>query len=325
MCEEHSIYSKSQAERKAAGNRRRRMDIDTIRKVVEECAPKGLKEIIPSTMGEPLMYKHFPEIIEICKTNNIKLNLTTNGTFIGRGVHEWGHMILPVASDVKISWNGATREMTEYVMRGSRFDKQLANLKEFLKIRDEVASAQGNRATVTLQLTFMQVNLKEIPKVVDLAISLGVDRVKGHHLWAHFAEIKDQNMRRDEASIKQWNEIVRECEEVAKTKPLPNGKLIILDNIFALDLNAIKEIHPEACCPFLGKEAWVNHAGRFDPCCAPDQERISLGEFGNVQDQGLLKIWEGSYYNGLVANYHTKDLCKGCNMRRVVSTAPMSK
>ena len=34
------------------------------------------------------MYKHFPEIIEICRTNNVRMNLTTNGTFLGRGVHE---------------------------------------------------------------------------------------------------------------------------------------------------------------------------------------------------------------------------------------------
>jgi hypothetical protein len=36
-----------------------------------------------------------------------------------------------------------------------------------------------NILSVTLQLTFMQVNLKEIPKVVKLATSLGIDRVKG--------------------------------------------------------------------------------------------------------------------------------------------------
>jgi hypothetical protein len=108
-------------------------------------------------------------------------------------------MILPVASDVKISWNGATRETAERVMIGSRFDKQLVNLKEFLKIRDHVASTLGNRASgifcfvfsffwcevnidnklVTLQLTFMEVNLNEIPEVVKLAIPIGVDRIKG--------------------------------------------------------------------------------------------------------------------------------------------------
>eukprot|EP00026_Physarum_polycephalum_P001664 Phypoly_transcript_01666.p1 GENE.Phypoly_transcript_01666~~Phypoly_transcript_01666.p1 ORF type:complete len:901 (+),score=157.82 Phypoly_transcript_01666:113-2815(+) len=316
MCEEHSIYSKSQEERKTAGKKSRRMDINVIRKVVEECAPNGLKEISPSTMGEPLMYKHFPEIIEICKANHVKMNLTTNGTFIGRGVHEWGNMILPVASDIKISWNGASREIAEKVMIGSRFDKQLANLKEFLKIRDHIAATQGNRATVTLQLTYMEVNLKEIPEVVKLAISLGVDRVKGHHLWAHFKEIKMQNMRRSEEAILKWNEIVAECQRIARETLLPNGKKIVLENIFALDLQATTEIHPEATCPFLGKEAWVNHEGRFDPCCAPDQERKQLGAFGNVKDEGLLKLWNAQEYKNLVESYFTRDLCKKCNMRK---------
>jgi len=292
------------------------MDIDMLRKVVEECAPHGLREIIPSTMGEPLMFKHFPEIVDICKKHNVRMNLTTNGTFIGRGVHEWGHMILPVASDVKISWNGATRETAEKVMRGSRFDTQLANLKEFIKIRDEVASTQGNRATVTLQLTFMEVNLQEIPEVVRLAVSLGVDRVKGHHLWAHFTEIKNQNMRRNKESIEKWNGIVRECQQIAREHPLPNGKTIVLENVYALNSGATNEIHPDASCPFLGKEAWVNHAGRFDPCCAPDKDRKTLGEFGNI-DGGLLPIWKGEDYKHLVSNYLTKDVCKGCNMRKV--------
>jgi len=263
------------------------------------------------------MYKHFPEIIEICKANNVKLNLTTNGTFLGRGVHEWGNMILPVASDVKISWNGASSETAEKVMIGSRFDKQLQNLKDFLKIRDQVATTQGNRATVTLQLTFMEVNLKEIPEVVKLAISLGVDRIKGHHLWAHFKEIKHQNMRRNEEAINKWNAIVAECQQIAKENLLPNGKQIVLENIFALNLQATTEIHPAATCPFLGKEAWVNAEGRFDPCCAPDQERKKLGTFGNVKDEDLLKLWNAEEYKDLVKNYHNRELCKKCNMRKV--------
>jgi len=317
MCEEHSVYSKSQEERRASGNKKRRMDVAIIEKVVAECAGKGLREIIPSTMGEPLMYKDFPAIVDICKKYNIRMNLTTNGTFIGRGVHEWGNMILPIASDIKISWNGATKETAEKVMIGSRFEKQLENLKAFIALRDTIAITQGNRATITLQLTFMEVNLQDIPKIVKLAVSLGVDRVKGHHLWAHFDPIKEYNMRRTKESIVKWNNVVRECKQIANETPLPNGKTIALENIFELNENATDEIHPQAQCPFLGKEAWVNHEGRFDPCCAPDKERKKLGHFGGVQGNGLLKIWNGDQYKELVKNYHDNDLCKGCNMRKL--------
>jgi hypothetical protein len=52
MCEQHSEFSPHQKERKANKVRRRRMDFETIRNVVTEMAPLGLKEIIPTTMGE---------------------------------------------------------------------------------------------------------------------------------------------------------------------------------------------------------------------------------------------------------------------------------
>ncbi len=46
MCEQHSEYSPHQKQRKAEGIKRRRMDFDFIKKTVEECAGRGLKEIV---------------------------------------------------------------------------------------------------------------------------------------------------------------------------------------------------------------------------------------------------------------------------------------
>ena len=36
-------------------------------------------------MGEPLLYKTLEDIIQICHDHNLKLNLTTNGTFPRKG------------------------------------------------------------------------------------------------------------------------------------------------------------------------------------------------------------------------------------------------
>jgi hypothetical protein len=49
---------------------------------------------------------------------------------------------------------------------------------------------------VTFQLTFLESNISELADIVRLAIELGVDRVKGHHLWAHFSQIRELSMRR---------------------------------------------------------------------------------------------------------------------------------
>jgi radical SAM protein with 4Fe4S-binding SPASM domain len=153
--------------------------------------------------------------------------------------------------------------------------------------------------------------------VVELAIQEGVDRVKGHHLWAHFDEIKDQDMRRSNDAITRWNEIARECIEIADSNLLPNGKRIILANIYELDPEHRGELHPAATCPFLGQEAWVNHEGRFDPCCSPDELRKTLGYFGNVGDEGIMAIWESDEYRNLLQNYLENDVCRKCNMRQI--------
>ena len=306
MCEEHSEHSLLQIRRKEAGKPRRLMPIELLRRIFAEAAANGMREMIPSTMGEPLLYDHFEDILELCRSHGVKLNLTTNGTFPRLGAHAWAERIVPVTSDVKISWNGATARTHEQIMPGTQWDKVLANAREFIAVRDAHAAAGGNRCRVTFQLTFLESNVDELADIVRLALELGVDRVKGHHLWAHFDAIKDLSMRRSPEAIARWNQAVAA------------GTRIQLDNIFPLDPETRDDIAPGGACPFLGQEAWVSATGRFDPCCAPDAQRRTLGEFGDLHDKSLMQIWRGESYDRLRTSYRNHSLCLGCNMRKPV-------
>ncbi len=319
MCEDHSPYSTTQIDRRREGRPRRRMDIDLIRRILAESEGTALREIIPSTMGEPLLYRHFDEIIDLCAHYGVKLNLTTNGTFPRRGARSWAERIVPVSSDVKVSWNGSTKYTHESVMQGSDWDTVLRNVEEFIEVRDAFAAKGGNRCRVTFQLTFMEVNLLELPDIVMLAAGLGVDRVKGHHLWVHFNQMRRQSMRRSPEAIKRWNAVVEEAHEVAELNRLHSGEKVLLENIFRIDEEGDGDIAPGGECPFLGQEAWVSSDGRFNPCCAPDVQRRTLGEFGNLNAMDLHEIWNGRAYTDLRANYMQNALCRGCNMRRPVS------
>jgi glycosyltransferase involved in cell wall biosynthesis/MoaA/NifB/PqqE/SkfB family radical SAM enzyme len=316
MCEEHSPHSPLQRLRRAEGRSKRRMDVGMIRRVIEETAGRGLREFIPSTMGEPLLYEGFDEIIDLCHEFAIKLNLTTNGTFPRRGARAWAERIVPVTSDTKLSWNGATGATHERIMIGTKWEKVLENARTFIAVRDAHAAAGGNRCRVTFQLTFLESNVHELADIVRLAAELGVDRVKGHHLWAHFGEIEQLSMRRNPEAIARWNEAVREAEAVAATTPLRNGERVKLENIFALDATAVDDLAPSGACPFLGQEAWVSALGRFDPCCAPDAQRRTLGEFGDLNEQSFTEIWNGDRYRALTRTYRNRPLCVGCNMRK---------
>lgn len=316
MCECFSPHSNVKNERVAKGLKKRVMDVQLIRKILEDARGTPLREIIPSTMGEPLLYKDFDKIIDLCHEFNLKLNLTTNGSFPVKGVEKWAHRIIPVASDVKFSWNGATKETHESIMLGSKWHDVRQNLETFLAIRDEYAQKGINKASVTLQLTFLESNLYELEGIVRMAISLGVNRVKGHHLWAHFDQIKGLAMRRNADSIHRWNKIVAKLQDIVNFHHLPNGKKIVLENFDLLAESAIENIAADGVCPFLKKEAWVSAEGVFSPCCAPDEQRKSLGNFGNLNDLSMNDIWNGQPYNELLKNYQSYDLCKGCNMKK---------
>ncbi len=316
MCEEHSPHSDLQRSRRAEGRSKRRMPIETIRTVLQDCAGNGLQEIIPSTMGEPLLYGHFDEILDLCNEFGVKLNLTTNGTFPRRGASAWAQRIVPVTSDVKISINGCTAETQESIMLGTRLDAILDNVRTFIGVRDAHAQDGGNRCRVTFQTTFLDSNIDELPEMVRLAASLGVDRVKGHHLWAHFTQIEGLSMRRDAAAVERWNDVVQRTLAAAEQHRLPNGSSVLLENIHPIDPNAPDDIAPKGECPFLGREAWVSAEGRFDPCCAPDAQRRTLGDFGNLGDRSLMEIWTGVEYMRLRTRYMENRLCQTCNMRR---------
>lgn len=317
MCEEHSPYSDFISNLyRETGVKRRRMNFETVENIFQQAAELGIKEVIPSTMGEPLLYREFDKIFELAKLNNIKINLTTNGTFPKKSVNAWAKLIIPNTTDVKISWNGATKETAEKIMLGIDFDQVVSNVKEFIKYRNDYFTDTGYFCRITFQLTFMDNNMHELADIVKLAASLGVDRVKGHQLWAHFKEIRTLSMKATEESVTRWNEYVRQAYSAQEKYKKPNGEKVILENIIPLQENEEKEVPEKYDCPFLTKELWISATGKISPCCAPDKLRQSLGDFGNIDNVSILEVLQSKTYNELVSNYKSKALCKSCNMRK---------
>ena len=317
MCEEHSPYSDfKQKLYEKTGVKFRRMPQEWIKAIFQEAKQLGVQEIIPSTMGEPLTYKHINLFFDYAKKYDIKINLTTNGTFPGKPVSEWAKMIIPVTSDTKISLNGATKETAEKIMSGLDFNKQIENIRQFVKYRNEHYKNTGYYSRITLQLTFMQNNMHELPEIIKLAAELDIDRIKGHHLWTHFNEIKDLTFKKDEKSMRKWNKIVDLAYKTTEKYKKPNGKNILLEQIDYLQPQETIEVPYEYDCPFLEKELWISATGKISPCCAPDEQRNSLGNFGNYPKTSISDVLDSKLYKNLVKNYKQHPLCKVCVMRK---------
>lgn len=321
MCEEHSEFSDfKQKLFEKIGQKRRLMPIDWIKPILQEAKELGVKEIIPTTMGDPLVSEHFEIIAKEVKRLGLKLNVTHNGTFPRKTVKEWADIIIPITSDIKISWNGATKETSEKIMKGVHFHKNIKSLKEFIQYRNEYFEKTGYYCRVTLQLTFMQNNMHEIEEIIKLASEIGIDRIKGHHLWINFPEIEHLSFEKDFESKQKWNEIVKSAFENAEKYRKPNGDKILLENFYLFDLEKTSQsleklTGADGDCPFLEKELWISATGKISPCCAPDEQRNSLGDFGTYPETKLADVLKSEVYRNLVKNYKTFELCKICKMR----------
>lgn len=279
------------------------MDFSVVEKTVEQLAYHGLTEIIPSTMGEPLLYSHFDQLVDLCQRLGIKMNLTTNGTF-PKGVEYWAKKLLNVVSDVKFSINGIAPKVNETIMFGIDTVKQLSNIQYYLSLRKKL----GNKSTVTLQCTFMKSNLYELENIIKWAVDHGVDRVKGHHLWKT-SDSLDSEMLRTAENAPLWNEVCTQCHTIASGK-------IRLENFEPVDLNAPAIDMSDTFCQFLGRELWIEYDGSYQICCCPAEVRKEFGDFGNIKDISPLEMWNGEKYKSFIESWGDSENCKKCNMRR---------
>lgn len=303
MCDTHSRYNKNYKSDRA------NMAPELLRKVIGELKELGVKEIIPSTMGEPLLYEHFDIFIEELIFSDIKLNLTTNGSFPRKGAERWAELLLPILSDIKISLNSLDYEVNEAIMENSRTEATIENILYFVKERDRVRAQGINFPTITVQVTFMKQNLKELQGLIEFAIEHKIDRVKGHHLWVNWEELKDESLENDRAGRVLWNNFVQKIEKYKS--------LIKLDNFSTLMVTGDNSgINSELNCPFLGKELWIDSVGNYNVCCAPSSRRELLGEFGSIEDRTVLELFNSAQYGELLSSYKNHAVCNECPLRR---------
>jgi len=315
MCDTHSPYAPERAAPLPE------LTFDLVQRTVLELAWRGLQEIIPSTMGEPLLYIHFDQLIELVKRTNTRLNLTTNGTFPDRGVDSWTAALLPVLSDIKFSINSVDPAINKRIMGGINSEKQLQNIQRYLELKIRHQQNGGRGSTVSFQATFMEANLEELPQLLRWAINHGVDRFKGHHVWVTWPQIERESLRRSTESAQRWNRMAAMLHRIAYEERRPDGQSIRLDNVEPLHPELVAASPTNSQCPFLGREAWVEADGSFQVCCCPSGQRRAFGEFGNLLERSFMEIWRSTKYRDFVNNWGSHLNCQTCNMRRPVEVS----
>ena len=152
------------------------MPIEVARAAIERFAgaeipvQERLHAVIPSTMGQPLLYTYFDELLEFCRTRHLPLNLTTNGTFPGKwGTEQGMERLIDACSDIKVSCMAFDSATFDEMMPGFSFERW----------RDNVCRLVGfGRGSVTLQVTVHKKLVAKVPEILAWAESIGIARIK---------------------------------------------------------------------------------------------------------------------------------------------------
>ncbi|MCQ2062534.1 MAG: radical SAM protein [Fibrobacter sp.] len=143
----------------------------------------GLREVIPSTMGEPLLYSKFAELLDYCSAAHIPMNLTTNGTFPGVWGSDCGtQKLVRGCSDIKVSCMGFSEDVVHEMMPGISFDKWKENVLRLLEVAGRVSDCadctKNVAAAISLQVTLHKKMLSQAREILAWAESVGIDRIK---------------------------------------------------------------------------------------------------------------------------------------------------
>ncbi|WP_406537745.1 hypothetical protein [Fibrobacter sp.] len=260
------------------------MPFEVARAVIEKYAAdrdasgkRLLREVIPSTMGEPLLYSHFDELLKLCDSLGLPLNLTTNGTFPGK----WGsdvamEKLLCACSDIKVSY-----------LASEQFDGWKTNVEKLVRVRDRlrmdaesagsadvdcVGAAKSRCTTVSLQVTLHKKNLQEVPEIVSWVSAIGIDRVKWNKvvLLSSASQALREMYALDDALLESLRNHLR-SGEFSASNVKHEGSLFFKNCADQCAVGGKCE-----SCPF-ADEVWVWPDGHEDHCPNPEK-RFGGGE-----------------------------------------------
>jgi MoaA/NifB/PqqE/SkfB family radical SAM enzyme len=143
------------------------MDDDLYIKVLDESIALGVKKIHLQNFGEPLIDRKLPEKIKMAKDRGIDtVKIISNASAL---TEKKSHQLIEAGLDeIKISFDGLSKEVFEKVRVGLKYEKIAGNLEGLIRIRGEMG-----RSNPKVQLMFVSIKENEFEETGF------VDRWKG--------------------------------------------------------------------------------------------------------------------------------------------------
>lgn len=262
--------------------------LDTLAPVLDR-----VTEVTLFGWGEPTVHPKFREILEYLNRFPVKKYFVSNGMLL----HRFADLIVSSVDVLAVSLDGANQATNDRIRHGSDFSRIVANLRSLVAKRNE---SPEKRPYINFVMTLMRDNLPELPQMVELAHSLGIEEVKAVYLTAFSDALAPQVLYGRQEEIRA---VFEETLELAKRR----GVLVKLPYVQGDD-PAGNALH-KPC--FVGwRDFFLGSDGFVRPCQSTAQQLFSIHDHDT-----FMHMWNSAEYQKFRAAVNqAKEMPRQCSV-----------
>ena len=261
---------------RAAG---RRIDASSIKELgadelemLAEAIFPHIQMLIPSVVGEPMMYSHWGRLLELLARYGVFLDICTNGSYLDREALD---RMAPRLARLNVSMDGASPATFNKLRAPADFDDIVRRMTVVRDWRRERTPAERPEVWITSVLTTQWIH--ELSDMVRLGAELEVDGVGCGHLvgynghWQQFQpdaepERVDEHLRRAAATAREVG-ISLSLPRLFGGEDLSHRAPAKLANIPRVPVPVEPADGRPYFCRYLWRELFVSLGGDVSSCC----------------------------------------------------------
>lgn len=268
------------------------LDRDIILRDIRQMSIKGLKSVICSGEGEPLLNKNMPDIANGIKACGVDVAMSSNGVLFTKDIAE---ECLGAFTWIRFSVASMEEKNYDKIQQGKQgdLDRVRMNLADAVRIKRD----KKLKTTLGVQCLLLPDNASRLSDMAKQLREIGVDYLTVKPYSQH---LHSKNTFQIDYSI--MLELEREIEQYATE-----------DFAIYFRANTMKKMHHEKCynqCYGLPFMTHIDAKGNVWPCVA----HIGAKEFcyGNIFEQTFEQIWEGKKRQEIIEKLKETDINKIC-------------
>ena len=268
------------------------LDKDTILKNIELMHERGLKSVICSGEGEPLLNKQLHEIVNGIKAMGVDVAMSSNGALFTR---DFAEECLKAFTWIRFSVASLEEKSYKLIQRPKAGD--LERVKKNLADAVDVKKKQGLKTTLGVQCLLLPGNVNQLSTMAKELRDIGVDYLTVKPFSQHLHS--DNHM---EVDYKMLLELSKEIQEYS------TNDFAIYFRVSAMD--RVRQEKKYKKCLGLPFMTHIDAKGNVWPCVA--HSGTSEFCYGNINEMTFPKIWEGERRRKVNEKLWSMDINKVC-------------